>query len=319
MKKQQLDYDYLIVRYLNNTISKSDKEELSKWVAASSANKKCFIQKIKIWELSAISCKKIDSSHNYHPFFYNHIINTIKYFSEYKIVACLALCVVSLLLIQTISAKNEQIIISSGDFVKTIILPDSSTVWLNSNTTIKYPKHFTAKRYVELDGEGYFCVTKDSKKQFVVQTPNVSINVYGTRFFICDRKKLGEVQTVLESGSVGMTDNFSDQEYTMEPNQEIRLNKETKEIAISEVNPQDYVFWSYPSLQFHNMPLSEVLKSLSDRYNIKFICEDKKLLSKPITITIDNEKLEEVLDVIGQVCSYHWKFVDKNEIFIKQV
>lgn len=44
--------------------------------------------------------------------------------------------------------------------VCTVLLPDSSTVYLNSQAKLKYPTHFTKERRVYLDGEAYFVVRK---------------------------------------------------------------------------------------------------------------------------------------------------------------
>lgn len=63
-------------------------------------------------------------------------------------------------------------------------LPDGSIVMLNSNSTLTYPTQFSDKqREVNLLGEAYFEVTKDTKRPFVVTTPyQANIKVYGTQF-----------------------------------------------------------------------------------------------------------------------------------------
>ncbi|HET8752853.1 MAG TPA: FecR domain-containing protein, partial [Salinimicrobium sp.] len=65
-----------------------------------------------------------------------------------------------------------------------LILSDGSQVILNSGTTITYPVHFlpNKKRTVYLAGEAFFKVAKDSLNQFVVNTKNQKVVVYGTRF-----------------------------------------------------------------------------------------------------------------------------------------
>lgn len=43
-----------------------------------------------------------------------------------------------------------------------ITLPDGSRVWLNSNTRIEYSQHFDDKREVQIDGEAYFEVVRNT-------------------------------------------------------------------------------------------------------------------------------------------------------------
>jgi len=55
-------------------------------------------------------------------------------------------------------------------------LPDGSTGWLNSGSTLKFPVRFRGtQREVNLSGEGFFDVVKDSEKPFVVKTFDMNI------------------------------------------------------------------------------------------------------------------------------------------------
>ena len=55
-------------------------------------------------------------------------------------------------------------------------LPDGTSVWLSPQSRIKIPNEFNRKnRMVELNGEGYFEVTKDDKKPFTVKTQQFNI------------------------------------------------------------------------------------------------------------------------------------------------
>lgn len=51
-------------------------------------------------------------------------------------------------------------------------LPDSTLVYLNSGSVLKYPSIFTGNiREVSLNGEAYFEVAKDPEHKFIVSTP----------------------------------------------------------------------------------------------------------------------------------------------------
>ena len=66
-----------------------------------------------------------------------------------------------------------------------MVLPDSTSVWLNGITVLKYPSRFhTKNREVYLDGEAYFDVVSTKNTPFTVQTAYGKIFVTGTSFNI---------------------------------------------------------------------------------------------------------------------------------------
>ena len=95
-------------------------------------------------------------------------LTLIRTFSAAAAVALLCLSVWTAYLymqpaaIQTISTLAE---------TRTVRLPDGSSVMLNHYSSLSYPEKFQSdKREVELNGEAYFEVSKDSKHPFIVQT-----------------------------------------------------------------------------------------------------------------------------------------------------
>lgn len=97
---------------------------------------------------------------------------------------------------------NTMIIPTGGEFMLT--LEDGTKVWLNSETTLRYPVAFTGeKREVYLDGEAYFKVARDESLPFIVRTRNnVDVRVLGTSFNVRAYEDEGRVETVLEEGTV---------------------------------------------------------------------------------------------------------------------
>lgn len=73
----------------------------------------------------------------------------------------------------------------SGKHVETVILPDSTTVWLNVNSSLDVIEGFgTSERLVVLNGEGYFKVKPNEAAPFVVYTKDSRTQVLGTSFNI---------------------------------------------------------------------------------------------------------------------------------------
>ena len=64
-----------------------------------------------------------------------------------------------------------------------VVLPDGSKVWLNSDSEIKYTNLYgDGERIISLDGEAYFEVAKDSLNRFVVQAGDLAVEALGTSF-----------------------------------------------------------------------------------------------------------------------------------------
>src|SRR3546814_14092099 len=64
-----------------------------------------------------------------------------------------------------------------------LILPDGSRVWLNAASSIRFPTVFTGKeREVEITGEAYFEIEKNTNINFVVKKGKVEVQVIGTHF-----------------------------------------------------------------------------------------------------------------------------------------
>lgn len=83
----------------------------------------------------------------------------------------------------TVEQTPEVNTIAAGDSVETFYLPDSSRIWLNAGSSLSYDETFgTSERRLTLKGEGYFKVSSDQSRPFIIQTETALIKVVGTSF-----------------------------------------------------------------------------------------------------------------------------------------
>lgn len=86
-----------------------------------------------------------------------------------------------------------------------IVLEDSTVVWLNSESQLRYPATFAHnERRVSVCGEVYFSVKKDESRPFYVESPGQEVRVYGTTFNIKAYPEEKFTYTTLESGSISL-------------------------------------------------------------------------------------------------------------------
>ncbi|MBK8953669.1 MAG: FecR domain-containing protein [Chitinophagaceae bacterium] len=83
-------------------------------------------------------------------------------------------------------------------------MADGSKVWLNAASSIRFPVTFTgAERKVELAGEAYFEIARNSSMPFKVTVAGKQeVEVLGTHFNINSYTDEATVNTTLLEGSV---------------------------------------------------------------------------------------------------------------------
>jgi ferric-dicitrate binding protein FerR (iron transport regulator) len=155
--------------------------------------------------------------------------------------------------------------------VKTkILLSDSTIVYLNAGTSIKYPARFQGKtREVILKGEAYFEVSKDEKHPFVVRTNEISIKVLGTRFNLKSFPEEDLFETSLLEGSVALYYNNNEKEMVkLIPNQKASYKLTTGKVDVQKVNAELDASWKEGKFYFNNEYLPSILRALERNYNV---------------------------------------------------
>ncbi|MEO5976911.1 MAG: FecR domain-containing protein [Chryseolinea sp.] len=213
----------------------------------------------------------------------------------------ITLAVISYLLISSFDSihTNQRTIISSSKASNThIILPDSSDVWLNVNSTLEYTNEFGRdSRVVILKGEAYFDIKKNQAKPFIVQTEDMDVRVKGTRFNVEAGVNGKTTRTTLEEGKVDLYVRRNNQSYVMKPGDQITIETDRSEVMHKKVNPSYFTAWKENILVFDNASLEEIIGKLENRYRVS-ISADKSLLSERFTLTIEQESFDEVLVLI---------------------
>lgn len=297
-----------IVNFLNKEESKEASEVLENWIREDVENAKIFdeiynVQRLngisyellipdkeKAWQKIECEIEKKEAS----PF--------QKLFYRYKfVISVVAIVVVVFFIIilnQKFSNHKEQFteVISPLGQKTMVKLPDSSFVWLNSGSTLKYSSNFNVKeRKVTLEGEAFFDVHKDKSKKFRVKSGILYIDVYGTSFNIKNREDDQFQEITVSEGKVGISDSKREiRQLTI--GEQARLNKVTNKISFTYNDPNIVSAWKDNELIFDDTPMSEVIKYLERWYGVK-ITVDKKMLGKHrYTFKIKTESFYEMLE-----------------------
>lgn len=147
-------------------------------------------------------------------------------------------------------------------------LPDGTRVWLNAASSLKYPIRFGEKnREVELQGEGYFEVSKDPSRPFKVKSGTQELEVLGTHFNVNSYSDDPARKTTLMEGSVRISSKLWIQPKVLLPGQQaIASNNGVK---IVQVNPEEILDWKNGNFVFQDEPLESIMRKVARWYDVE--------------------------------------------------
>ena len=201
-----------------------------------------------------------------------------------------------------------------------LLLADGSTVWLNSGSTLKFPVNFdnTEERVVELNGEGYFDVTKNESKPFIVNTSGLDVKVYGTSFNVSAYDEYDSMEVALVEGKVSLVqgDKGNRKEYmVLNPNDVVECNISEKRLSrISDSKMSKYTAWKDGQMVFYGDPIEKVVSRLEKWYNVDIEIKDKDLQDYRFTATFNDETLEQVLKLLSLSSPMEYKIVPSEKL-----
>lgn len=210
-----------------------------------------------------------------------------------------------------------------------LILPDGTKVWLNAGSKLRYSLQFNQTiREVYLEGEGFFDVSKNKDKPFLVKTTGVTIMVLGTAFNVKAYPDEKIIETSVQRGLVQVVSNspsfkearkvflHANQKATFDkiigerPNIAI-TNKEIPKLkkrdSIENIKPFSIIdavdvkaisSWKETRWIIERERLENLAVKLERRYNVKVIFDDNKIKSYMFSGILEDESLEQVLSVI---------------------
>ena len=180
-----------------------------------------------------------------------------------------------------------------------VTLPDSTKVWLNSDTKISYPADYGMKeRNVALMGEAYFEVAKNPDKRFIVETKGMQVEALGTAFNINAYKNDNKIIASLFSGFVRVS--YEDHVTILKPHESVKVDLLTRDFFQYEDNTmKDIALWRENEITFDGESLEEIAHIINRLYNTTIYIEDESLKKECYIGTVRNNSLENFIDIIN--------------------
>ena len=210
-----------------------------------------------------------------------------------------------------VKAENNVLVYTNGDTIvekqvkyNTLEIPrggeyalqlaDGTRVWLNAGTSLRYPVAFSGQeRRVELRGEGYFEVAKDSASPFVVSVNGVDVRVLGTSFNVSAYSD--EVVTTLVDGKVLMRSQ-ADSVVLVPDRQGVW---DGKRMTVKRVDARNYALWREGVFFFEDMPLEDILDALARWYDVHVFYQNAEL--KMMLFSVEIKRYEHIDTILRRI------------------
>jgi transmembrane sensor len=314
MQSENKNFDDLMIDYFSGSISEIDQQCLSELLKSNVDFKMRFEEMLKLRAVSFIPQLEARKQANY-----KDLIEQIKedvptvtmsrsWTSRFRRIAAIVILMISVSVASfyisrdIISPRDTSICYETvapiGSQTK-IILPDSTVVWLNSGSSLKYSQAFGKKnREVALAGEGYFVVTKNKNKPFLVHTGSLDIKVVGTIFNVRSYSETTDLTVSLIEGTVNVSlpESKNVGSVTMKPNEILVFNKLTKEMKTSETDAYRSALWITGKLCFVDATIEKISKDLERKYDVKIQIANEQIKKELFSGSLNlNLSLKDIL------------------------
>ena len=306
--ENQKNIDLLIIRLFSGEADQVEKKIIEEWLGESAENKKLYADLREIWLSTGIqnnadnynleeAILKFRGQISQERYQLKNQFN-IRQFLKY---AAIFIMVIALPFSYYLGTRNVQtdnsittISCAFGD-KSSIVLPDSSRVWLNSGSKLTFNSDFKGtSRNVTLEGEAFFSVSKDKEHPFRVKTKDIDIEVLGTKFNLKAYPEEINVTTTLVEGSLEISSKT--QHTRIKPDQRLVFNKENKKMALLEIKDTSAdTEWKDGRLVIRNESLDELAPKLRRWFDVDIVFADEKVKQRRFTGVLERESILEVI------------------------
>ena len=202
-------------------------------------------------------------------------------------------------------AGNQQIHEKSAfGEIKSVELPDGSSVSLNGNSSLRYASNWEEgkTRKVYLNGEAFFEVQKKpvTQAKFQVITEGLTIEVLGTSFNVNHRNQATAV--FLEEGSIKIkVGDAAEEEVLLRPGEIIHYSARERTLTPpKQVSGRIETSWKTGMLEFEDATMLDILQTLAQVNDIRFEFREVALQQEKLTINIPAHDMELAVSVLAR-------------------
>lgn len=193
-----------------------------------------------------------------------------------------------------------------GSRVVSVTLSDGTKVWLNAESSLKYPAVFPdSARTVEMTGEAYFEVAKNAHEPFIVHAAQQSIRVLGTGFNVHAYADEPNTVTTLVQGRVEVT--ASGKTLVLEPGQKAQLSRSGGLSLEPDANVEEAIAWKNGYFRFNKADIHTIMLQLSRWYDAEVSYEEGTAPHYFGAIISRDNNISQILHMLEATGEVHFK------------
>ncbi|MCU0634241.1 MAG: FecR domain-containing protein [Gemmatimonadaceae bacterium] len=175
-------------------------------------------------------------------------------------------------------------------------LPDGSTITLSAGSRARWPRRFTPRRDVQLDGEAYFDVVHDAAHPFRVLARHGIARDVGTRFVVRAWPERAVVDVAVDEGIVDLSSATSRTVTRLVAGQRGAVDSAGRVVVTPDA--ATVLSWVRGELVFDNAPVGEALAAIGRWYGVT-LRADEAMASRRLSARFAQQSLEQLLDALG--------------------
>lgn len=215
--------------------------------------------------------------------------------------------------------------VNNAGEAKTIILGDGTTIVLQPNSTLEYPKIFNADvREVRMEGQAFFEVTRNPDKPFIVRSGEIVTRVLGTSFTVRNMEGEGNVLVQVATGKVSVFRSTEEDRplpaaakavdgVVLMPNQQVVYERLEMRMTKSLVeNPRVLIPVEKQTFDFVDTPITEVFAAIEEAYGVDIVFDEEALSSCYLNASLTDVPLYEKLKLICKGINTTYEIIDSH-------
>ncbi len=195
-----------------------------------------------------------------------------------------------------ISHHTETIKTAYGERIS-LTLSDGSHVQLNGGSALTYTSWWGKERKIELEGEAYFEVAKDTAQPFAVYANGIKTTALGTEFNVNAYPEDSVVLVSLLEGFVQV--NGFKQVDTLMPNEQAAFTRKNKQLYVQAFQAAETLAWRANQLVLKKTSFGQLALILKRNYGVELTFEDPSVKDYTVNGRLENSDITAFLEAVS--------------------